>query len=294
MFYIYVKYCYPGNVWYLLLVWRFYANEAMKYTTISLILLALFLVSFTPVKNESEFTFTAGEKLVYRVYYNWNFVWLSAGEISLEIKDEQDLYHIEVTGRTYTSYEWFYKVRDKYHSYIDKKTGLPKLYIRDIQQGDYRHYEKIVFDYTNRKALSYTGRSINELKSTEIVLEKDYYDLISSMYFLRNMNVDKFRKNGRTGFNVILDDSKYELNLHYMQDDDKLKIKDSGTYKAFHAVADVISGNVFKSGVQMNFWISNDSNNLPVMLESPLIVGSVKGILVSYSNLKFPFAAKIK
>lgn len=70
-------------------------------------------------------------------------MWLAAGEIVFEIKEEQEAYHIEVTGKTYASYEWFYKVRDKYHSYIDKKTGLPKLYIRDIHQGDYRHYEKL-------------------------------------------------------------------------------------------------------------------------------------------------------
>jgi len=47
------------------------------------------------------------------LYYNWNFVWLSAGEVIFEIKDEGDYYHIDVTGRTYASYEWFCKVRDK-------------------------------------------------------------------------------------------------------------------------------------------------------------------------------------
>lgn len=266
----------------------------MKYAKPIIFLTALALVSFTFQRADSDFAFTSGEKLVYKVYYNWNFVWLPAGEIILEVKDEQDFYHIEVTGKTFSSYEWFYKVRDKYHSYIDKKTGLPRLYIRDVQQGDYRHYEKIVFDYTNRKATSYTGRSINELKSTELHLEKDYYDMISSMYFLRNMNVDKFKKQGLAGFNIILDDAKYELSLRYKEDEEQFKIKDSGTFKVFHAVADVISGNVFQSGVQMNFWITSDSNNLPIQLESPLIVGSVKCILTSYSNLKFPFTAKVK
>jgi hypothetical protein len=265
----------------------------MKYAVIILICITSFLVSFITPKDESEFAFMSGEMLVYRIYYNWNFVWLAAGEIKLEIKDEQDLYHIEVTGRTYPSYEWFYKVRDKYHSYIDKKTGLPKLYIRDIQQGDYRHYEKIVFDYPNRKAVSYTGRSMNELKATEMSLDKNYYDLISSMYFLRNMNVDNFRKQGVQAFNIILDNEKYTLSLRYIQDEDQLKIKDNGTYKTLKAIGDVVEGTVFKSGVQLNFWIGRDSNNLPVLLESPLIVGSVKGVLISSSNLKFPFTAKL-
>lgn len=266
----------------------------IRYGIFFLSLLAFLLVSFISPKDEVNFVFTSGEKLVYKIYYNWNFVWLSAGEMSLEIKDEQNLYHIEVTGRTYSSYEWFYKVRDKYHTYIDKTTGLPKLYIRDVQQGDYRHYEKIVFDYPNRKATSYTGKSINDLKVTELSLEKNYYDMISCMYFLRNMNVEYFKKQGGGRFNIILDSEKYSLALRYVEEEDQFKIKDSGTYKTYRAVGDVVEGNVFRSGVEMNFWITRDSNNLPVMLESPLVVGSVKCILASYSNLKYPFSAKLK
>ncbi|MBK9720308.1 MAG: DUF3108 domain-containing protein [Saprospiraceae bacterium] len=249
--------------------------------------------SFRSTPVESEFAFTPGEKLVYKIFYNWNFVWLAAGEIVFEIKEEQEAYHIEVTGKTYASYEWFYKVRDKYHSYIDKKTGLPKLYIRDIHQGDYRHYEKIVFDYQNHKATSYTGKRFDQLKSQEIDLDGNYYDMISSMYFLRNIKIEDFKKERHRGFKLILDNRKYNLNLKYVADKDQFKVKESGTYNAFHAIGDVITGNVFKDDVQMNFWISNDSNMLPVMLESPLVVGSVKGILASYTNLKYPFSAKV-
>ncbi|MFN8330510.1 MAG: DUF3108 domain-containing protein [Saprospiraceae bacterium] len=54
-----------------------------------------------------------------------------------------NVYHIEVTGKTYTSYEWFYKVSDKFHTYLDKKTLMPRLFIRDIPEGSYQHYEKL-------------------------------------------------------------------------------------------------------------------------------------------------------
>lgn len=263
---------------------------------IALILLFgnLLTMSFSTDREAKDFAFHSGEKLVYKIYYNWNFVWLPAGDMTLEIKDEPDAYHIEVTGKTYPSYEWFYKVRDKYHSYIDKKTGLPKLYIRDIQQGNYRHYEKIVFDYKQGKALSYTGKTINDLKVTELVLDKDYYDMISCLYFLRNMDIEQLKKYKRYDFNIILDNEKYSLALRYQQDENKLEIDDNGVYNTFLATGDVIEGKVFRKGVQLNFWISNDSNVLPVMMESPVIVGSIKGILSSYANLKYPFKAKIK
>ncbi len=266
----------------------------MKYLILVLAFLCLGSGPDTRPESEKDKAYAAGEKLVYKIFYNWNFVWLTAGEVAFEIKDEESHYHIDVTAKTYPSYEWFYRVRDKYHSYIDKKTGLPKLYIREIQQGSYRHYEKIVFDYANRKAVSYTGRSMNDVKSTELDLDKDYYDMISCMYFLRGINKNTIKTNGPVDFNIILDNEKYALSLKYVEQDNNLKIKDSGTYNSFRLVADVIAGKVFKSGVQLNFWIGDDPNSLPVMLESPLIVGSAKGVLSAYSNLKYPFTCKIK
>ncbi|MBK9109207.1 MAG: DUF3108 domain-containing protein [Saprospiraceae bacterium] len=182
----------------------------MAYKTIIFILLFAGTVStgflIKPDLNPTESAFGNGEKLVYKIFYNWNFVWLSAGEVHFEIKEEDHLYHVEVTGRTYASYEWFYKVRDKYHSYIDKQTGLPRLYIRDIQQGNYRRYEKIVFDYDKQIAYSYTGRTMTDLKLTEITLDKPYYDMVSCMYYLRSQNLPQFSKLKKTSFHLLLDD----------------------------------------------------------------------------------------
>lgn len=241
-----------------------------------------------------ETVFAGGEKLVYKVYYNWNFVWLPAGEVAFEIKDEEDAFHIEVTGNTYPSYEWFYKVRDKYHSYIDKETGLPKLYIRDIQQGSYRRYEKIVFDYAQRKAYSYTGKNMVELKKKEIPLDRPYYDMVSCMYYLRNQKLNLVEKRYHTSFHLLLDDEIYELGIRRNDQHRALKIKDAGTFKAVSAQADVIEGHVFDKDAKLTFYLGDDQNCIPVLIESPLVVGSVKAILSSYSNLKFPFEAKLK
>ncbi|MBK8954484.1 MAG: DUF3108 domain-containing protein [Saprospiraceae bacterium] len=253
-------------------------------------------LAFNPATNSKsgESAFGNGEKLVYKIFYNWNFVWLTAGEVHFEIKEEEDLFHIEVTGKTYASYEWFYKVRDKYHSYIDKTSGLPKLYIRDIQQGNYRRYEKVVFDYDKRMAYSYTGRTMSDLKLTEIPLDKPYYDMISCMYYLRSQDLQKFSTDKKTTFNILLDDEKYELGLKFKDYKKSFKIKDSGTYRIFHAVADVISGHVFDKDAKIKLYVGDDHNYLPVLIESPLVVGSVKAILSSCNNLKHPFDSKIE
>ena len=41
-------------------------------------------------------------------------------------------------------------------------------------------------------------------------------------------------------------------------------------------------------------WISDDQNKVPLMFESPILVGKVQGTLVEFKNLKGPLDSKLK
>jgi hypothetical protein len=43
----------------------------------------------------------------------------------------------------------------------------------------------------------------------------------------------------------------------------------------------------------MTVWVGDDENRIPVMIESPVSVGSVKVVLKSYKGLKYDFTAKV-
>jgi len=111
--------------------------------------------------------FQAGEKIVYELYYNWNFVWLSAGEVTFQVNDLKDQYHIMIRGKTYPSYEWFYKVDDKYESYLDKETLLPEIHIKDVQEGGYTRFDRTVFDQTDHTAVSSRGANRQSRRQPE-------------------------------------------------------------------------------------------------------------------------------
>ncbi len=248
--------------------------------------------SFINLSSAKEAPFQAGEKTVYKVFYNWNFVWLSAGEVHFEVKDEGDVYHIEVTGTTYSSYEWFYKVRDKFHTYLDKKSLKPRLYIRDIQEGSYFHYEKIVFDYSSGKIHSYVGPSIGKTSLKVLPMQENVYDLISTMYYLRCADRNSLVAKNKIPFKMILDNEIYNLNIENKRES-KIKVKESGHYNVLQCIADVVTGNVFKNKTSLSVNVGNDDNLVPVLIESPLRVGSVKAILKEYKNLKHPFFSKL-
>ncbi|MBK7230996.1 MAG: DUF3108 domain-containing protein [Saprospiraceae bacterium] len=263
-------------------------------TLIKNLLLLIGLISINPMyANDREPVFVSGEKITYKLYYNWNFVWLSAGEVIFEVKDEGDLYHVEVTGRTYASYEWFYKVRDKYHSYIDKKTLLPKLYIRDIQQGNYIHYEKVEYDHVRKKMISYTGKTMKDAKPVEIPMQGECYDLVSTLYHLRNHHLGEFKKSKRIDFNLILDNRIYNLGIKLEKERSKFHIKEKGNFKVLECKGSVVEGQVFNENTELKVYVGDDENKLPLMIESPLSVGSVKAVLISEKNLKHPLFCKL-
>jgi hypothetical protein len=90
---------------------------------------------------------------------------------------------------------------------------------------------------------------------------------------------------------MFLDDKVYNLYIKYIG---KEKITTRmGTYNAIKITPLLIEGTIFKDGEKMNIWVSDDENHLPLRVDSPIIVGSIKVDLIDYENLRNPFSSMI-
>lgn len=251
----------------------------------------LSLPDICETKNQ---VFMPGEKIVYKLYYNWNFVWLAAGEVTFLVHELPKYYHIMVRGRTYESYEWFYKVRDNYESYLDKKTLLPAIHIKDVNEGGYTRYDRTSFDQSAGKAISSRGRTRDDLEDKEIVLDECMHDLISIVYYARNLNYENMKKGEEIPIKILMDRDIHPLSLKYLGAEPNLKVRNVGHYNTQKFSPQLIAGDVFKEGDEMKIYVSDDQNRLPVLIESPVSVGSVKAVLKSYEGLRFPMTAKVE
>ncbi len=237
--------------------------------------------------------FQPGEELTYKLYYNWNFVWLSAGEVTFRVKDLGNEYHLSAYGQTYKSYEWFYKVRDRYDSFVDKKSLLPNIAIRDIQEGGYTVYDKITFDQNKKVAKSLRG------KTKEVAEYKEYntgdcmHDIISIIYHLRNVDFGQMKKGENVPIKLFMDKEVWPLKVNYRGKEAGKKIKGLGKFNTLVFGPEVIEGYVFKKDSKLNIWASDDENKIPLIIESPLSVGSVQAILKSYKGLKYDMKSRI-
>jgi hypothetical protein len=247
------------------------------------------ILSCTPIDNS---TFQSGEVLVYKIYYNLNFIWVPAGEVTFKVTDEGSQYHFAATGRTYGSYEWFYQVKDNYDTYVDKTTMLPTLSIRDVHEGKYHLYEKVTYDQKGKVANFERGdKKGNVARRGTTNLTDCMHDVLSIIYYCRTLNYDNAYKGQEYPVKVMLDQEILPLKYKFLGKEEK-KIRDHGKWATMRFTPQLVSGNVFKEGDEMKVWASADNNKIPLMIDSPVSVGSVKVVLKSWKGLKYDVTAK--
>jgi hypothetical protein len=234
------------------------------------------------------------EEMVFKAYYNWQFVWMPAGEAKFKIKENKYDYEVTVVGKTYESYNSFFKVNDYFYSKIDKRTMYPKNFVRIVEEGDYRKFDSIAFDQSTYKAVAFTGKSRSTAVRSESNTGECMHDLLSVLYFMRNIKVDQYRPGEFIPVKLYFDATVYPVDVRYIGKEKNKKIKGLGKFNTIKVIPDLVSGHVFKDGQRMNVWVTDDENKLPLIVESPLYIGSAKAVLKSWSNLRHPMTAKLK
>ena len=243
---------------------------------------------------EAEYNFKHGERLTYKIYYNWNFVWLAAGEVSFKVFDEGKQFHFQAYGETYDSYEWFYKARHVHNSWADKTTLLPNYSEREIQEGDRTNFEKIKFDQNSRKMTVWRSKKKGESETkTEHTVKEKVHDILSSLYYLRTVDFAKQSKGYEELFRIFMDQEEFPLKMRYLGKEERVKVRGMGKFNTLKFEPQVIVGDVFKDEDKMTVWVSDDENKIPVLIETPVSVGSVKMVLKSYSGLTHELSAKL-
>ncbi|MEM9918336.1 MAG: DUF3108 domain-containing protein [Bacteroidota bacterium] len=243
------------------------------------------------VENQA---FQPGEEVIYKLYYNWGLLWLSAGEVVFTVEEAPDRqYYLAAKGKTYPSYEWFFKVRDSYECYVEKESLLPSMSIRNVHEGKYRLYDKLTFDQSNKKVVSLRGNTADDSVRREFELEDCMHDILSIIYYTRNLDFNNFESGEEFPVKIFMDKEVFPLKVRYKGKVANKKIKGLGRFHTMLFSPEVIAGEVFDEDTTMSVWVSDDGNRVPLLIESPVSVGSVKAVLKSYKGLRYDLDAKI-
>lgn len=257
-----------------------------------LLLLTAWIIGLQPLSAGDEFcgirnkAFEEGESISYNVFYNVIGLYVNAGNanfsVSLDKMNNRPAYHVVGRGSSNPSYDWIFKVRDRYESYIDTANLQPLKFIRNIEEGGYKKFENITFNQETNTAVTTEG--VYKVPGC-------IQDVLSSIYYARNIDFNKYKPEDKIPFAMFLDNEVYNLYIKYMGKE-TIKTK-YGKFRAIKFKPLLVKGTLFEGGEKMTVWVSDDPNHIPLRIESPIVVGSVKVDMMQYRNLRYPLSSMI-
>jgi hypothetical protein len=238
-------------------------------------------------------TFIKGEKLTYRVYYDAILTGkVTAGEVTFAVGEHSKMingrntHHIQVLGKTKGAFNLFYKVDDRYETYLDEEHLLPRHFVRRVNEGGYIIRQNVTFHQELGKA---TFKDLKNNRTSMIETPPDIHDVVSMIYYARTLDLNNAKTGDKFGFNFVIDDTVYTSSLEVLG---RETIKTSmGQVRCIRIKPGLITGNVFNDQHAMELYVSDDRNRVPVLMKTGVIVGNVKMELTTHEKMAHPFDA---
>lgn len=237
-----------------------------------------------PLRTVEQNSFSVGEELFFDV----DFGFITAGKAKMSIPryavmDGRKCYYIQFTVNSTGFFDNFYKVRDKYESYLDADGLFPLKFIQTIREGSYKRDFNAVFDHEKRTATTPDG---------VYKIEPFVQDVLSAFYFMRTYDYSGFRPGQKVYLKNFYKDSTYVLTVKYLG---KQTIDvEAGTFNTILLEPIMKEGGLFKASGRIIVWITDDEKRVPVQVDAQIPIGSITSELTSYKGLASPIRARVK
>lgn len=239
------------------------------------------LVSLS-LRNVDYNAFKVGEELTYTVHYGW----LDAGTAVLKLNESpykfggRKAYHVVGTGTSLGAFDWFFKVRDRYETYFDKDGLFPYRFVRNTDEGGYKIHQD--YDFDPEKSV------VSTEKGDTLLTPAFVQDMISAFYYARTLDFSHAKKGDIYEVPTIVDGEIFPLKIKYVGKEN-IKLR-TGKFRCLKFVPVVQEGRIFKDEEDLNVWITDDENKIPILVKSKILVGSIKMEVTGWRGLANPMA----
>lgn len=223
-----------------------------------------------------------GEFLQYEASYGF----FDAATATLEVAPKSEMIngrptmHIVGKGKSKGTFRWFFKVDDRYETYIDEKAFLPWKFKRQVREGGFEMDRSIDFNHYTHTA------TVFENKTKSYPVKPNSQDLLSAFYYARTLDLQNAKIGESYVINTFFDREMYPLKIKFLG---RETIEtDLGEFNCLKFRPMVEKGRVFKEEEDMTIWLSDDANKVPIRLKTELLIGSIKLDLNAYKNLNVP------
>ncbi len=227
---------------------------------------------FRKIENKA---FKEGEKLTFDL--NYGFV--TAGVAVMQIPkikriSGREAYHITFDVNSVPSFDWIYKVRDRYETYVDVEGLFPWRFEQHIREGGYTRDFSAFFDQRKGKAKTSEG---------EYEIPKYVNDIVSAFYLARTFDYSDMKVGDLIKMQNFYKDKVYDLNVKF-RGRETIDVP-AGTFDCIIVEPLVKEGGLFKHDGDIIIWLTDDDLKIPVKVRTKIVIGHVEAILSKYEGL---------
>jgi len=226
------------------------------------------------------------ERLAFDVYYQWGLLWVNAGDLNLTLQqsplpgDPNGPHYPHAVARAVTAgrVHRLFPVNDRYETWFEPGSVLPRHFIRDICEGKARFYWEYKFQQPNGSVwYKHWSKTRNQEGYIDGV-NGCSLDLFSTLYHLRSIDWSQYRPGQRVPLDLIVDGKPLRISVEFLRRE-RIKTK-LGYTDCLVLSPQLVTGEYFKTSDGLTLWLSDDQRRLPVRCEAKILVGALKADLL--------------
>ncbi|MCR4995385.1 MAG: DUF3108 domain-containing protein [Bacteroidales bacterium] len=247
-----------------------------------------------PLENKA---FKAGEKLEYQLYFNWQFIWLKAGtaqlDISLDTYQGQRVYRANLITKGNQRTDKYFMMRDTLTSFVTPDL-MPLYYRKGAREGKRYYIDEARYTYPgNRPHVSqHFVNHEGKVRTNEYDGASCVFDMVSMLLRARSFDPSLY-KTGQKIYFPMADGCQIKHATVIFRGRKNFKMDSTGiTYRCL--VFSFVEYKDHKEKEVVTFYITDDTNHMPVRLDLFLRFGTAKAFLHRHTNLRNPQTSIIK
>ncbi len=263
------------------------------YITAVLLMLTLHSAAQCTFKNTA---FNSGEYLTYNLYYNWKFVWVKAGTASwytvASTYQGRSAYRASLTTRGNGKLDAYFVLRDTLLCY-NTKDMAPLYYRKGAREGKRYTVDEVFYSYPNGKPKVRLHRIDNDGNHHWMTKTPGQcvFDMMSIFLRARSFNPESWRNGQVVNFGIVDGNSLNSARIIY-KGKKKIKADNGKKYRcltlAYYEHEDRKWRNI------STFYVTDDTNHIPVRLDMRLKFGSAKAFLVSMKGIRSNISSQVR
>lgn len=239
---------------------------------------------YANLRTWPNYAFQVGEKLTFDISYGV----ITAGEAVMEVPsmrliNDRRAYEVNVKAKSLPSFDWMFKVRDRYTTYIDEKGIFPWRFDQIVREGKYSRDFSANFDPVAKTAVT-TDKKTHTTPAY-------VHDVVSAFYYVRTLDLSKAKKGEVIKLENFYKDRSHPLNIKVLG---RQKVEtEAGTFNTIVLEPLVVEGGLFKNEGSIKIWLTDDHNKMPVKMSTKVLIGSIDAELAKYEGVRNPLIAKV-